>query len=89
MRLILASTVLALVLGSPPAGALEAYDQTLKLQGWRYGSSISGQAYYRFSLPAMLCSIPRSGGGIGNYCYWPAIFPAVCLKFSQSWTPMY
>jgi hypothetical protein len=29
-------TVLALVLGSPPAGALEAYDQTLTLQGMAF-----------------------------------------------------
>jgi hypothetical protein len=33
MRIVRASTVLALALGSSPAGALEAYDQTLELQG--------------------------------------------------------
>ena len=33
MRVILASTALALALASPPAGALEAHDQTLTLQG--------------------------------------------------------
>lgn len=32
-RTVLASTVLALTLGSSPAGALEAFDQTLELQG--------------------------------------------------------
>ena len=33
MRTVLASTVLALALGSSPAGGIEAYDQTLELQG--------------------------------------------------------
>ena len=33
MRFVLASTALALALGSSPAGALEAYDQALTLQG--------------------------------------------------------
>ena len=33
MRFVLASTALALALGSFPAGALDAYDQALTLQG--------------------------------------------------------
>jgi hypothetical protein len=36
MWLILASTVFALTLGSSPAGAFEAYDQTLTLQGMAF-----------------------------------------------------
>lgn len=33
MRLVVALIALALTLGTPPSGAVEAYDQTLQLQG--------------------------------------------------------